>query len=78
MADQDNFVAARKAELRREAVARRDALPPVDRRIAAEAIAARGLPEDLAAAAGADATVSGYTPLKSEINPLPLMRRPRR
>jgi 5-formyltetrahydrofolate cyclo-ligase len=73
-ADQDGSVAARKAELRSEAVARRDALPPAKRRIAAEAIAARGLPEDLAAAAGADATVSGYTPLKSEINPLPLMR----
>jgi 5-formyltetrahydrofolate cyclo-ligase len=74
MADLENSVAAHKAELRREAIARRDALPPAERRIAAEAIAARGLPEDLAAAVGGDAIVSGYMPLKSEINPLPLMR----
>jgi 5-formyltetrahydrofolate cyclo-ligase len=59
-----------KAEIRRDAVARRDALPAADRAAAAAAIAARPLP--VAIAPGA--TVSGFSPLKSEINPVPLMR----
>jgi 5-formyltetrahydrofolate cyclo-ligase len=63
--------AAIKAELRREALARRDALPPAERAQAAEAIAARAFP--LAIDAGT--IVSGFMPMKSEINPLPLMRR---
>ena len=61
----------KKAELRREAIARRDALPPEARQAAAEAIAARPFP--LAIAPGT--IVSGFMPLKSEINPLPLMRK---
>jgi len=60
-----------KAALRREAMARRDALPPDARQAAAEAIAARPFP--LAIAPGT--IVSGFMPLKSEINPLPLMRK---
>jgi len=60
-----------KAALRREAMARRDALPPDARKPAAEAIAARPFP--LAIAPGT--IVSGFMPLKSEINPLPLMRK---
>jgi 5-formyltetrahydrofolate cyclo-ligase len=60
-----------KAALRREAMARRDALPPDARQAAAEAIAARPFP--LAITPGA--IVSGLMPLKSEINPLPLMRK---
>jgi len=60
-----------KAELRREAIARRDALPAEARQAAAEAIAARAFP--LAITPGA--IVSGLMPLKSEINPLPLMRK---
>ena len=60
-----------KAALRREAMARRDALPPDARQAAAEAIAARPFP--LAITPGA--IVSGFMPLKSEINPLPLMRK---
>ena len=63
--------AAIKAELRREALARRDALPPAERAQAAEAIAARAFP--LAIDAGK--IVSGFMPMKSEINPLPLMRK---
>jgi 5-formyltetrahydrofolate cyclo-ligase len=63
--------AAIKAELRREALARRDALPPAERAQAAEAIAARAFP--LAIDAGTIA--SGFMPMKSEINPLPLMRK---
>jgi len=61
----------KKAELRREAMARRDALPPDARRAAAKAIAARPFP--LAIATGT--IVSGFMPLKSEINPLPLLRK---
>ena len=64
-------VAQQKAELRRQAAARRDALPAEARQAAAEAIAARPFP--LAIAPGA--IVSGFMPLKSEINPLPLMRK---
>jgi len=60
-----------KERLRREAIARRDALPPEERQAAAEAIAARKFP--LAMTPGS--IVSGFMPLKSEINPLPLMRK---
>jgi 5-formyltetrahydrofolate cyclo-ligase len=60
-----------KAELRRAGQARRDALPAQLRQAAAEAIAARPFP--LAISAGT--IVSGFMPLKSEINPLPLMRK---
>jgi 5-formyltetrahydrofolate cyclo-ligase len=62
--------AASKAELRREALARRDALSVQERMEAAEVIAARGLPVPVAGA-----IVSGFMPIKSEINPLPLMRK---
>ncbi len=61
----------KKAELRREAMARRDALPPEARQAAAEAIAARKFPLTIAPGT----VVSGFMPLKSEINPLPLMRK---
>jgi len=60
-----------KADLRREAAARRDALPAAERKAAAEAIAARAFP--VAIAPGA--IVSGFMPMKSEINPLPLMQK---
>ncbi len=60
-----------KAALRREALARRDALPADVRAAAAQAIAARPFP--LAVQRGT--VVSGFMPMKSEINPLPLMRK---
>ena len=60
-----------KAALRSEATARRDALPAELRLAAGETIAAREFP--LALAPGA--IVSGFMPMKSEINPLPLLRR---
>jgi 5-formyltetrahydrofolate cyclo-ligase len=60
-----------KAELRRAALARRDALPPQERQQAAETIAARPFPLPLAPGA----IVSGFLPIKSEISPLPLMRK---
>ena len=49
----------------------RDALPAAERQAAAEAIAARAFP--VAVAPGA--IVSGFTPMKTEINPLPLLRK---
>ena len=60
-----------KIELRKSALARRDALPAAERQAAAEAIAARPFP----VAIKPGTIVSGFSPLKSEINPLPLMRR---
>ena len=60
-----------KAKLREEAIARRDALPADARQAAAETIAARQFP--LAIVRGV--TVSGFMPLKSEINPLPLLQK---
>ncbi len=60
-----------KAILRREAVARRDALPAAERQQAAETIAGRPFP----VAVPPGAIVSGFMPLKSEISPLPLMRK---
>ena len=66
-----NSVAKAKTELRSEAAARRDTLSAETRKAAAEAIASRAFP--LAITPGA--IVSGFMPLKSEINPLPLMKR---
>jgi 5-formyltetrahydrofolate cyclo-ligase len=60
-----------KARLRAEALARRDALPAQHRQAAAEAISARPFPVDVAPGS----IVSGYSPMKSELSPLPLMRR---
>ena len=60
-----------KARLRAAALARRDALPPGERAAAAETIAARVLP--LAFKRGQ--IVSGFMPMQSEINPLPLLRK---
>jgi 5-formyltetrahydrofolate cyclo-ligase len=55
-----------KSRLRREAIVRRDALPADERRRAAETIAARPFPVAIPA---------GFMAMKSEINPLPLMRK---
>jgi 5-formyltetrahydrofolate cyclo-ligase len=60
-----------KAELRRVALVRRDSLSPQLRAAAAAAIAEFAPRVTLSPGA----IVSGYSPLKSEINPLPLMRR---
>ena len=60
-----------KAALRREALARRDAMPRELRADAAEAIAARPFP----VAVEPGAVVSGFMPMKSEINPVPLLRK---
>jgi 5-formyltetrahydrofolate cyclo-ligase len=60
-----------KQRVRRQALARRDAIPADVRQAAAETIAAREFPF----AVSPHTVVSGFMPLKSEINPLPLMRR---
>ena len=60
-----------KTSLRSEVAARRDALPADERRAAADAIASRKFPLSVSASV----IVSGFMPLKSEINPLPLMQR---
>jgi 5-formyltetrahydrofolate cyclo-ligase len=59
-----------KDKFRQEAVARRDALPAEMRKAAADTIAAWGFPLPVSGL-----TVSGFMPLKSEINPLPLMQK---
>jgi 5-formyltetrahydrofolate cyclo-ligase len=65
-----------KAALRSTALQRRDSISAATRAAAAEALAARPLPIDLAAAAAESAAVvSGFWPIRSEINPLPLLRR---
>jgi 5-formyltetrahydrofolate cyclo-ligase len=60
-----------KERLRREALALRDALPADARKVAAEAIAARAFPLPITPGI----VVSGFMPLKSEINPLPLTQK---
>ena len=65
-----------KAALRSTALQRRESISAATRAAAAEAVAARPLPIDLAAAAAESAAVvSGFWPIRSEINPLPLLRR---
>ena len=71
MADSAKSPEQLKTALRRAAVARRDALPPAERMAAALAIAERGLPVEVTPGT----VVSGFSPLKSEISPLPLLRR---
>ncbi|MBR0696533.1 5-formyltetrahydrofolate cyclo-ligase [Bradyrhizobium lablabi] len=58
-----------KAELRSLALAKRDALSDAQRSAAAEALARRGTPF----AVEQGMIVSGYSPIRSEIDPMPLM-----
>ena len=60
-----------KKELRGAVLALRDALSPTLRQAAAEAIAARAFPVTILTGA----IVSGFSPMKTEINPRPLMRK---
>jgi 5-formyltetrahydrofolate cyclo-ligase len=62
---------AQKSILRSAALARRDALSGEDRAAAAEAIAGRGLPFEIAGGT----VVAGYSPIRGEIDPTPLMRK---
>ena len=60
-----------KAALRSAALAARDGLSREQRAAAAQALAARGLPFEITAGA----VVAGYSPIRSEIDPLPLMQK---
>jgi 5-formyltetrahydrofolate cyclo-ligase len=66
----DTPASSSKATLRAAALAARDALSGEARAAAAQAIAARGLPVEIAHGA----VVSGYSPIRGELDPLPLMR----
>jgi 5-formyltetrahydrofolate cyclo-ligase len=59
-----------KADLRAVALSKRDALSSEQRGNAAQAVAKRGLPFEITPGT----IVSGYSPIRSEIDPAPLMR----
>jgi 5-formyltetrahydrofolate cyclo-ligase len=59
-----------KGDLRTAALARRDALSDEQRAAAAQALAKRGLPIDVKAGT----IVAGYSPIRNEIDPAPLMK----
>jgi 5-formyltetrahydrofolate cyclo-ligase len=67
----DQLSGASKAELRAAALARRDALSDKQRAKSAQALARRGLPFEVTHGM----VVSGYAPIRSEIDPAPLMRK---
>jgi len=60
-----------KAELRAKALAKRDALSEKKRVSAATKLAKRGLPFEIVPGS----IVSGYSPIRSEIDPAPLLRK---
>jgi 5-formyltetrahydrofolate cyclo-ligase len=64
-------ISEQKAERRATALAKRDALPADERQRGAEIVATRPFP--IAVPKGA--IVSGFMPMRTEINPLPLMRK---
>ena len=64
-------IQTRKAELRSVALTLRDALPPTVRQAAAEVIAARPFPVEIKPGI----IVSGFSPMRTEINPIPLLRK---
>jgi 5-formyltetrahydrofolate cyclo-ligase len=63
-------VSPSKGDLRKIALDARDAMDAAARGAASEALAARGLPFEFAPGT----VVSGYSPIRSEIDPAPLMR----
>ena len=63
-------VSLSKADLRGMALAKRDALSDEQRATAAQALATRELPFEIAPGM----VVSGYSPIRTEIDPAPLMR----
>jgi 5-formyltetrahydrofolate cyclo-ligase len=70
MTDSPTSICAVKTSLRAAALTKRDALSSAQRAAAAQAIAARGLP----VAIRPGMVVSGYSPIRSELDPTPLMR----
>jgi 5-formyltetrahydrofolate cyclo-ligase len=65
----DQLSAPSKAELRAAALARREALSDKQRAKSAQSLAKRGLPFDIVSGM----VVSGYSPIRNEIDPAPLM-----
>jgi 5-formyltetrahydrofolate cyclo-ligase len=59
-----------KGDLRTAALAQRDAVNAVDRAAASQAIAERGLPVEIKPGA----VIAGYSPIRNEIDPAPLMQ----
>jgi 5-formyltetrahydrofolate cyclo-ligase len=59
-----------KGDLRKNALDARDAMDAAARMTASEKLAARGLPFEITTGA----IVSGYSPIRSELDPAPLMR----
>ena len=68
---QPSDITDQKSALRAQVLAKRDAMPAAERQAAADAIAARGLPIDVTPGV----IVAGFMPMKTEINPLPLLRK---
>lgn len=66
-----NEIPNEKPALRAAALALRDALPAAERQAAAETVAARGLPVEVTPGT----IVSGFSAMKTEINPVPLMKK---
>src|SRR4029078_543804 len=64
-------VGASKADLRAAALAKRDALSDEQRADAAQALAKRKLPFEITPGM----VVSGYSPIRNEIDPVPWMRK---
>ena len=60
-----------KGDLRKSALDARDAMEEAARAAAGEKVATRGLPFEMAPGA----IVSGYSPIRSELNPVPLMHK---
>ena len=71
MSNLHNPAQASKSALRNAALAARDALGRAQREAAAQAVAARGLPFGIAHGT----IVGGYAAIRSEFDPLPLMRK---
>jgi 5-formyltetrahydrofolate cyclo-ligase len=65
----EQLSAPSKAELRAAALARREALSDKQRAKSAQSLAKRGLPFDIVSGM----VVSGYSPIRNEIDPAPLM-----
>jgi 5-formyltetrahydrofolate cyclo-ligase len=65
-----SLVSATKSQLRTAALERRDALAVVERRAAAQKIAMRRFPVPF----GEGTIIAGYSPIRSECDPVPLMR----
>jgi len=67
----DTEVSEKKSRLRVVALSQRDALPPAIRAAAAESIASREFPLNVLPGT----IVSGFSPMRTEVNPVPLMRK---